>query len=162
VDATAYFCWEFPERLFMGAEVVHDQVDPTPGPGWQHVLQPESLATFCRFCRKSFSDSDAGMGVECTKPLQGPISFVAIRTKAGASTPCGTSSRDGLQGTHFIKAYNLSPSGAVAVDLNYSVFFTSNSGSSLSHHVCPVKNRRPWRERMWRIVSRLIEEIPGC
>ena len=160
--ATAYFCWEFPERLLMSAQVVHDQVDPTPRPRWQHVPQPESPATFGRFCGESFSNSDASVGVECAEPLEGPVSFVTVRTKAGARTPCFASSGNGLQRTHFVKAYNLSPCRAVAVDLNYSVFFTSNSGSSLSHHVCPVRNRRPWRERMCRIVSRLIEEIPEC
>ena len=40
-----------------------------------------------------------------------------------------------VQRTHFVKADNLSPSGAMAVDSNYSVFFTSNSGSLLLHQV---------------------------
>jgi hypothetical protein len=75
------------------------------------------------------------VGAKGTKPLQGSIALVAIRAKGSLSTPGFPSPRDGLQWPHFVKTDHLPPMGAVAVDLNYSVFFTSKSGSLLSHHV---------------------------
>jgi hypothetical protein len=51
--------------------------------------------------------------------------------------------RNSLQWPHFVKTDHLPPSGTMAINLNYSVFFTSKSGSLLSHQVCPVRNRRP-------------------
>lgn len=160
MNAATDSCWEFSKSLFVGTEVIHNQVNSAPGPGWQHMLQPESPTKLCRFCGKSFSDGKATVGAECTKPLQGSVAFVAIPTASGMPGPCTPSPGDGLQWAHFVKADNLAPSGPMAVDLNYSVFFTSNSGSLLLHHVWPVRNRRPWRDKIWRIVSRLIEEVP--
>ncbi len=162
MDTSTDSCREFSQCLFVGAEVIHNQVDPALGPGRQHVLQPESPTTFGGFCGKSFSNGHAGVWAKGAKPLQSSVAFVTIRTQPGVPAPCAPSSGDRLQRAHFVKADNLPPPGAMAVDLNYSVFFTSNSGSLLLHHVWPVRNRRPWRERMWRIVSRLIEETPEC
>lgn len=126
---------EFPECLFVGAKIIHDQVDATPGPGRNHVLQPESTATFGRFCGKSFTNGPTGVRVKCAEPQQSPVSFITSWSKLGPPAPCFTSPRDCLQRAHFVKADNLPPSGTMPVNLNYSVFFTSNSGSLLSHHV---------------------------
>jgi hypothetical protein len=162
MDTSTDSCGEFSQRLFVSAEVIHDQVDSALGPGWQHLLQPESPTTFSRFCGKSLTDRPSTMGVKGTKPLQSPIAFVTVRTQSCVPAPCVPSPGDCLQWAHFVKADNLAPSGTMAVDLNYSVFFTSNSGSVLLHQVCPVRNRRPWRDRTWRIVSRLSVEMPQC
>ena len=143
MDTSTDSCREFSQCLFVSAEVVHNQVNPTPWPGRQHMLEPESTARFSRFCGEPFSDGDAGVGVKGAKPLHSPVAFVTIRAKARMSSPCFPSPGNCLERTHFVKADNLSPSGTMAVDLNYSVFFTSNSGSLLWHHVWPVRNRRP-------------------
>lgn len=135
MDAPTDSRWEFPKRLFVGAEVIHNQTDPALGPGWQHVIQPETSATISRSCGKSFADGKATMRVEGTKPLQRSIALVTVRTQSGLPAPCTSAPGNCLQRSHFIKADNLAPSRPMAVDLNYSIFFTSNSGSLLSHQV---------------------------
>lgn len=143
MDTATNSCREFSQCFLVSAEIIHNQVDPALWPSWQHVFQPKGTARFSRFCGKSFPDCFAGAWIEGTKPLQGAVTFVAIRTKTGTSAPCFTATGDSLQWSHFVKAHHLSPTGTVAVDLNYSVFFTSNSGSLLSHQVWPVRKRRP-------------------
>ena len=134
---------QFPQCLLMGTQVVHDKVDTTPGPEGKHVLQSERTAAFGRLRGESFSDRKAGLRAKRGKPLQGSIAFVTIWPKAATLAPGLPTSRDGLQGTHFVEADNLSPVRGMPIEVNYSVFFTSNSGSSLSHQVWPVRNRRP-------------------
>ena len=162
MDTTTKSCRKLSQCLLVRGEIIHNHVDSALWPCRQHILQPESKARFCRFCGKSFSCGYACVGVKSTKPLNSPVAFVTVWTEFSMSSPCLSSSGYCLERTHFVKADNLPPSGTMSVDLNYSVFFTSNSGSLLSHHVWPVRNRRPCRERMCRIVSRLIEEIPEC
>ena len=135
MDASSNPCREFPQGLLVSAEVIHHQVYSAPGPGWQHMLQPERSAGFGRFVGESFAYCDTGVGRKGTEPLQGSVSFVSIRAKPGSLTPCLSATGDRLQRAHFVKADNLPPARAVAVDANYSVFFTSNSGSVLLHQV---------------------------
>jgi len=126
---------KFTKRFLVGAEVIHNQVNSSSGPGWQQVIHPESPAPIGGFGRKAFSNGKAGVGAKGTKPLQGSIAFVPIRAKGSLSTPGFSAPRNGLQWPHFVKADHLPPMGTMTIDLNYSVFFTSKSGSLLSHQV---------------------------
>ena len=143
VDASSDSGRKFPKGLLMSTEIVHDKVDAAPGPKGKHVLQPESATTFGRFRGESFSDGKAGLRAKRGEPLQSSVTFVTIWPKPATIAPGLPPSRDGLQGTHFVETDNLSPVRGMPIEVNYSVFFTSNSGSSLSHQVWPVKNRRP-------------------
>jgi hypothetical protein len=119
----------------MGLKIIHNQMNSSSGPGWQQIIHPESPATLGGFGVKSFADGETGVGAEGTKPLQRAITLIAIRAKWSLSTPGFPSPGDGLQWSHLVKADHLPPMGAMAIDLNYSVFFTSKSGSLLSHQV---------------------------
>jgi hypothetical protein len=126
---------EQPKCLLVSAQVVHDEVDSASGPEREHVFQPECEALSGRFARKSFANGPAGMRAESREPLEGSVALVAVWAALGSLSPSPASPWDCLQGAHFVEADNLAPSRRMAVDTNYSVFFTSNSGSSLSHHV---------------------------
>lgn len=143
VDTSSDSGGKFPQGLLVSTEVVHDKVDPAPGPEGNHVLQPERATAFGRFRGESLSDGKAGMRTKGGEPLECSVPLVTIWPKPGTPAPCFPSSGDRLQGTHFVEADNLSPVRRMPVETNYSVFFSSNSGSSLSHQVWPVRNRRP-------------------
>lgn len=134
-DAPTDFCREFTKGFLVGAEIIHDQMNSSAGPRGQKVLQPESPTRIGGFDRKSLSNSDAGKGIKGTKPLQSSITPVTIRTKWGLLAPRFPAPWNGLQWSHFVKTDHLPPPGAMTIDLNYSVFFTSKSGSLLSHQV---------------------------
>lgn len=128
-DTPTDFCREFTKSFLMGSEIIHNQMNTSTEPRGQKVLQPESPTGIGGFDRKSLSNSDAGVGTKGTKPLQNSITSVTIGTKWGLLAPRFSSPGDGLQWPHFVKTDYLPPSGAMAIDLNYSVFFTSKSGS---------------------------------
>ena len=121
--------------FLVGAQVVHDEVDPSSGPERQHVFQPKCEAVLRRFGREPFANGLAGVRTEGREPLEGSVAPVAVRPTLGNFAPSPATSGDCLQGTHLVEADNLTPMGRIPVDANYSVFFTSNFGSSLSHHV---------------------------
>ena len=105
---------------------------------WRETLtrwQAEGLPADADLASYFGTDREACVGRKCTEPLQSPVAFVSIWAKHCSPAPTFTSAGDRLQGAHFIKADNLPPSRPMAVDANYSVFFTSNSGSVLLHHV---------------------------
>lgn len=134
-DASADFCREFTKGFLVGGEIIHNQMDSSSGPRWQKMFQPESPTRIGGFDRKSFPNSIAGVRTKGTKPLQSSITSVTIGAKWGLLAPRFPTPRDGLQRPHFVKTDHLPPPGTMAIDLNYSVFFTSKSGSLLSHQV---------------------------
>lgn len=134
---------EFTERFLVSAEIVHNKMNGAFGPETQHVFFPKSLATFRISGAVSFSYGLPRVRREGAQPLQGSISFVSVWSEVGTLPPCLAAARNSLQRPHFVEANNMTPPGAFAIDSNYSVFFTSNSGSLLSHHVCPVRKLSP-------------------
>ena len=135
MDTPGNFGRQGPQGLLVGAKVVHHKMNAASGPTREHVLQPEGKTGLRGFLRESRADGLAGVRAESREPLEGAVAFVAVRPTRGSPAPRLAASRDRLQGAHFVKADNLTPPRRVAVKANYSVFFTSNSGSSLSHHV---------------------------
>ena len=134
---------EFTERFLMSTEIVHNKMNGAFGPGTQHVFFPKALAGFRISGTVSFSDGLPRVRRKSTQPLQGSISLVSVWSEIRTLPPCLTAARDSLQRSHLVEANNVAPSGTFAIDSNYSVFFTSNSGSLLSHHVCPVRKLSP-------------------
>ena len=124
-----------PKCFFMRAQIIHNQMDSTSWPVRKHVFQPKYKARICRFVQKAFADGLAGMRAESSKQLKGAIALISIWPTLGRCSPDFTAAWDSLQGSHFVKADHLAPAGPMTVDVNYSVFFTSNSGSVLSHQV---------------------------
>jgi hypothetical protein len=134
---------QFPQCLRVGAKIVHNQMNRAARPKREHLSLPELSAILCRFRGEAFADCPAGGGAEGAKPLQSPIALVAVRPSRRAPTPGLAASGNRLQRPHLIKANGMPSLGRIAVQAHDSVFFTSKSGSSLSHQVWPVRKRRP-------------------
>jgi hypothetical protein len=143
VQATTNSCGKLPKGLLMGAEIVHDEMNGAFGPKGQHVLLPKLLAGVPRLLSEPFAHCLSRDRTKGAKPLQRAIALIPIRARCGTFPPGPTPTGDGLQRSHFIKANHMTPLRRVAVETDYRVFFTSNSGSFVSHHVCPVRKRRP-------------------
>lgn len=143
MQATTNSCGELPKSLLMGAEIVHDEMNGAFGPEGQHVLLPKLLAGVARFLAEPFSHGLSRDRTKGAKPLHRAIALVAIGARYRTFRPSPTSTGDGLQGSHLIEANHMTSLGRVAVEADYGVFFTSNSGSFVSHHVCPLRKRRP-------------------
>ncbi len=150
------------ESFFMRTQTVQDQMNRSLAPARKHVFFPESATGLCIFMGCAATNRGSCCGTKCPEPLQGPVPTITVRPTPRPLPPASAATRDRLKGTEFIKADNDPPSRRMAVEFYDGVFFPSKSGSRLSHQVCPVKNRRPWRDRVRRMVSRLRDFRGRC
>ena len=145
----------------MRAQVIHNQVNRPLVPAGHHHFFPESLARFRILVRGPSPYRCSCGGAESSKPLQRSAATIAVRSPGRTLTPLLAASGNGLKRSRFIKTDDNPSFRRMTIEIYDGVFFTSNSGSSLWHHVCPVKNRRPWCIRMRRMVSRLSDFRPA-
>lgn len=146
----------------MGAKIIHDQMNRSSLPVSQHDFLPELPTGFGILMRGSLADRFSCSWAKSPEPLQGSIARISIWSASRPLAPLLSPPWDRLQGSQLIETNNDSPLGRMTIEVYDSVFFTSKSGSWLSHQVCPVRKRRPCRVRIRRIVSRLRDFNGEC
>jgi len=119
----------------MGVEIVHDEMECPLRPVFDQVAQEEVLAGAGGSAGIAPADRPARCRAECGKPVERAVALVAIGPQLRLGTPCSAATRDGLQWPHLVETDNGSASRGIAVQVYDGVFFTSKSGSVLSHHV---------------------------
>lgn len=127
----------------MRIEIVHNQVNGTPRPPTHQLVQKETRAGIRSSVGEALSYRFATGGAKGAEPIENAVALVAVWPLVSALSPRPATPRNRLQRSHFIKADNDASARRVPVNAYDGVFFTSKSGSLLSHHVCPVRNRRP-------------------
>ena len=140
----------------VSAEVIQNQMDATLRPVGQHHFLEKGAAVDTLLAGGSTPERLSCLRTERCEELQGPrLSSVSVGPTRRAPSPPWSPSRHGLEWPQLVETNDRTIGGRVPIQTNYGVFFTSKSGSVLWHQVWPVRNRKPCRWRMRRIVSRL-------
>jgi len=145
----------------MGTQIIHNQVNRPLAPKGKHLIFPEPLTGNSILLAAPLSHRLSTRGTESSKPLQRSIAAITVRSPGRPFPPRLSPSRNGLKRTEFIKTHHDPSLRGMSIELYNGLFFSSKSGSSLSHHVWPVRKRRPWRPNTRRIVSRLMDFKEG-
>ena len=132
-------------RGFMSAEIVENKMNSSATPSLEQDLVEEGPAILGGFGRGPAPDGFPCGGTEGGEKLKCAVpAAVAVGTPGCFLSPAAAASRDCLQWPHLIEANHRPVCRRIAVERDYGVFFTSKSGSELSHQVCPVRNRSPY------------------
>ena len=144
------------KRFLMGAEVIpHDVNLASVSELRDYSLGEKNEDVFGGLGGTRSAHGTSTVRRESRQQLNRCRSVISGRPTRRLFAPTATTSRNGGERAHFIDADDNAVGRRRAIEVYDLVFFTSKSGSLLSHHVWPALNLNPsaWRRR--RIVDRV-------